>query len=296
MIVVLAVPGWFPAWSTWVPVAVAMVSIGASGSWSALIGALAGGVLIAIHRLGGRRAILVGVAIAVLGAGYVGEQRTIPHDGRRGDAAGVRVGGEGGVGRVPTRGNPGRHVELGRRGEHPQPHPGSGGSCGDGFANSPLIGIGVFRQNDAELGFSGPRGMVYLATSGDRVFNDSEPHNVVFFLLQEVGVAGLLLVGAPYAVAWRSCRDDEPPRIGQPAGDTDDDPGRPVVAAMAFDPETAALLVKSMILLAIAISMVSSGLLATGLGLAANAVIFGACGEPPPSRRSRDPEPAREAS
>lgn len=79
------------------------------------------------------------------------------------------------------------------------------------FQNSPIVGMGFGRPNDDTLRFSGMRGLIWVATDGERKFSESTAHNSYFQVAQETGLVGLLLLGwiwwALYARLARIKRD-----------------------------------------------------------------------------------------
>jgi len=126
------------------------------------------------------------------------------------------------------------------------------------FESSPIVGIGRFRVNDADLRFSGAQGWLWVATGGERVHSDNEPHNQVLYLLSETGVVGLIAYATPFAWAWRWTRRD-PDGVDGADGD-----------------EQWRLLSRVSLLYAVIVSLVSSGTMGTGLGLIAALLYFGA--------------------
>lgn len=264
IVVVLSCPGWFTAWQRRGVVAVALVTIVLSSSRSALLGLLLGGLLIAARRLDRRRVLPAIVGVLLLGSLVVASnarfRTTLDVVTRREFPSEVWTafsdgpGGLRGLSDSPAEAN--ILIRIGLWGE-----------AARGFADSPLIGIGAFRQNDPDREYRGIRHLVWLATDARRGFNDFEPHNVVLYLAHEFGLMGLALHGAPYVVAWRRCRVRPPRRDGdEDENDVEGDDDVPQIA----------LLGRATILVAFGISMVSSGILATGLGLASSSVIFGA--------------------
>jgi O-antigen ligase len=64
------------------------------------------------------------------------------------------------------------------------------------FAQSPIIGIGFGRYNDELKSYSGVPGLVYFATSGVSVNDDSHAHNSYLHFLAEGGILGAGLMVA----------------------------------------------------------------------------------------------------
>jgi O-antigen ligase len=63
---------------------------------------------------------------------------------------------------------------------------------------SPAVGGGAFRFNDADLTFSGVRGVVYVATDGERRFDAGQAHNVYLHVAAETGLLGAVAFFAPW--------------------------------------------------------------------------------------------------
>ena len=96
---------------------------------------------------------------------------------------------------------------------------------------------------------------MWVATDGERVHNDAEPHNQVLYLLSETGVVGLFAYATPFVLAWRWTRRGS-------AGADGDEQWR--------------LLSRVSLLYAVIVASVSSGTMGTGLGLIAAVLYFGA--------------------
>ncbi|MBI3610003.1 MAG: O-antigen ligase family protein [Nitrospirae bacterium] len=65
------------------------------------------------------------------------------------------------------------------------------------FKESPIIGIGFGRFDDSilsQVGFSGKKHWVYLATSGEPVSTDCNAHNSYLHFLAEIGLVGTLII------------------------------------------------------------------------------------------------------
>ncbi|MFK7919136.1 MAG: O-antigen ligase family protein [Ilumatobacter sp.] len=141
------------------------------------------------------------------------------------------------------------------------------GNAADQFTSSPLIGIGRFRTNDTDLEFSGIENVAYVATSGDSLFNDAQPHNQVIHLLVETGAIGTLAVCVPFVIAWR--RSSGSSRDGAPdTADEDGSRGEPSNAWTSFGRVQIGQLA--------VVGLASAGLLTSGLGLIAVIYTFGA--------------------
>lgn len=262
-LVVLAVPDAVSGRWRWYVLGVSLVSIVLSGSRTSLLGLVAGAVVIAWYRVGRRRFWQVCVVGLVALAAIVGVSDRFRTTARSAvDPDFLRSAYD-----VFTSGD----ADLARERSSSEAEANAllrisywGDAMQDVF-NSPVVGMGAFRQNDEQLEFSGVRGIVYVATDGRNRFNDSEPHNVVVYLLQETGLVGLALYSAPYVLAWR--------RVGvrpEPDDEPDDEPDGDGL-------DTAAgrrTLVRAGVVGAAAMSMVSSGVLATGLGVIANSIVF----------------------
>lgn len=123
------------------------------------------------------------------------------------------------------------------------------------FESSPIVGIGRFRVNDSDLQYWGTQGWVWVATGGDRVHSDDEPHNQVLYLLAETGIVGLLAYATPFALAWRWTKRG-------PDGTVGDERWR--------------MLSRVSLAYAVIIGLVSSGTMGTGLGLITAVLYFGA--------------------
>jgi O-antigen ligase len=123
------------------------------------------------------------------------------------------------------------------------------------FESSPVIGIGRFRVNDRDLEYRGAEGFLWVATEGERVHNDDEPHNQVLYLLSETGVIGLAAYATPFVLAWRWTRRA-----------ADEDGGD----------EEWRMLSRVSLLYAVIVGLVSSGTMGTGLGLITAVLYFGA--------------------
>jgi O-antigen ligase len=63
------------------------------------------------------------------------------------------------------------------------------------FSESPLLGIGFGRFDDPDPRFSGIKGLIYVATDGERIYSSAGgAHNSFLQMLSEVGLVGLLLL------------------------------------------------------------------------------------------------------
>ena len=266
----------------WSVLAVALASIFLAGSRTALLGVLAGAVVIAVYRFERRRLWQVlAVGVVALAALVATNDRFRTTAGSLVDpeffsaAADSFTSADGDVARERSDSEAEANILL---------RLSFWGEAADHIVDSPIVGMGAFRQNDANWTFSGTPGFVYLATGGDDVFNDSEPHNVILYLLIEVGIVGLLLFSAPYVIAWRRTTSRDAPDDDSGAT-ADDATGDTTTEGAATDhsvvehverPDrtTCAVLTRSTIAASLAMSMVSSGVLAAGLGVIANAVIF----------------------
>jgi hypothetical protein len=273
-LVVLAVPDVARGWWRWTTLAIALASIVLSGSRTSLLGLVAGAVVIAWYRVGRRQfwqVCAVGVvallAIVAMSDRFRTTARSAVDPDFLRSAYDVFVAGDSelAVARSSSEAEANALLRLSYWGEAAQD-----------VVNSPVVGMGAFRQNDERLEFSGVSGVVLVATDGRNRFNDSEPHNVVLYLLQETGIAGLALYSAPYVLAWRRVGARRDPGV-EPDTESEseleiDHEGRPVGLET---PVGRRALARGGIAGAAAMSMVSSGVLATGLGVIANTVIFG---------------------
>lgn len=258
-------------WWRWAGLIVAVVAIVGAGSRTALLGLLAGAVVIAWFQLD-RRRLWRGLALGamVVVAVVVASPRFRTTAGNLVDPDFLSAGVEAfrtadkdvAHGHATSEAEANMLLRLAYWGE-----------AANHITDSPFVGMGAFRQNDLDLTFSGAQHIAYLATGGQRMFNDSEPHNVILYLLIEVGVVGMMLFAMPYVIAWRRTalprRATLQPGADAPATVTPPD-------ADDVDPLTCAVLVRAVIVSSAAMSMVSSGVLSTGLGIVANAVVFGA--------------------
>jgi O-antigen ligase len=77
------------------------------------------------------------------------------------------------------------------------------------FAESPLVGIGFGRFNDDLKTYSGVSGIVYFATSGLVVNDDSHAHNSYLHFLAEGGITGLALMLGVWITVFRWVRRQE---------------------------------------------------------------------------------------
>ncbi|WP_166657405.1 O-antigen ligase family protein [Ilumatobacter fluminis] len=270
LMIVLSCPSWFVSWQQAVAGLVALASIVAAGSRTSLLALLCGGAVIAWRRLDRRRFVIAVVIVALLGAALVASSarfRTTVDVMTRPEFPSevwrsFTNGGTQGI-RDMSDSAPEANILL---------RVALWGVAAEDFVDSPIVGIGVFRQNDDDLAFEGVRHVVFVATSGENRFGDDEPHNVLLFLGQEVGVLGVALYATPYMMAWRRTRRrDEGPDDGGVVG-----------------LDEVRLLTRATIVMAFAGSMVSSGVLATGLGLVSNAMIFAAAAVVTAARRDRE--------
>ena len=259
LMIVLSCPSWFASWQQAVAAVVALASIVAAGSRTSLLAFACGGALIAWRRLDRSRFGLVLALVALLGGLLVASsdrfrttvdvmtRREFPSEVWRsftnGGTEGIRD-----MSDSAAEANILLRVAL-------------WGVAAEGFADSPIVGIGAFRQNDGDLAYTGVRHVVFVAAAGDNRYGDDEPHNVVLFLGHEVGLAGIALYAAPYAMAWRRTR--------RPSDES-------VLGGNDSELDEVRLLARATIVMAAAGSMVSSGILATGLGLISAAMIFAA--------------------
>lgn len=76
----------------------------------------------------------------------------------------------------------------------------------DLFTSSPLVGIGPWRFNDLDLRYSGPEGVLKLATGGVATPVGLSAHNSVLQVAAGSGLLGLLLAGRFVSLAWRRAR------------------------------------------------------------------------------------------
>jgi len=70
------------------------------------------------------------------------------------------------------------------------------------FEDSPLIGIGFGRFNDTDLQYWGVKNIVWVATHGKIVNDDSHAHNSFLHFLAEGGVAGFAITMFVWWSAW----------------------------------------------------------------------------------------------
>lgn len=273
LMIVLSCPSWFLPWQQVVAGFVAIASIIAAGSRTSLLALVCGGAMIAWRRLDRRQFVFALVAVALLGGAIVASsarfRTTVDVMTRREFASEVwrsfTNGGTQGI-RDMSDSAPEANILL---------RVALWGVAAEGFVDSPIVGIGVFRQNDEELGYTGVRHVLFVASSGVDRFGDDEPHNVLLFLGQEVGLVGIVLFATPYVMAWRRTRGS--------AGRSDD--------VGHDDLDEVRLLARATIVMAFAGSMVSSGVLATGLGLVSNAMIFAAAAVVTNERRELERAP-----
>jgi hypothetical protein len=125
----------------------------------------------------------------------------------------------------------------------------------DWILASPMVGGGAFRFNDSEETFSGIRGVVYVATDGERRFNAAQAHNVYLHVAAETGLIGALAFFAPWAWACVVLARRKP--TGNPE---------------QRDPSTVALdevreFAVSMLVLAGVVGLFSEGVFAPSLGI-----------------------------
>ena len=72
------------------------------------------------------------------------------------------------------------------------------------WLRSPLVGVGSFRFNDVDMGFSGVRGLIQIATSGvDRSDSVIGAHNQYLGALVENGLLGLTLLLSIWIAPYR---------------------------------------------------------------------------------------------
>jgi O-antigen ligase len=73
----------------------------------------------------------------------------------------------------------------------------------DDFANSPVVGMGYGRYNDIFEQFTGVRGIIWVATKGIVISDDSHAHNSYLHFLAEGGILGLLVTMFVWWCAWK---------------------------------------------------------------------------------------------
>jgi len=71
------------------------------------------------------------------------------------------------------------------------------------FANSPVVGMGYGRYNDIFEEFTGVRGIIWVATKGIVISDDSHAHNSYLHFLAEGGILGLLVTMFVWWCAWK---------------------------------------------------------------------------------------------
>ncbi len=71
------------------------------------------------------------------------------------------------------------------------------------FANSPIVGMGYGRYNDIFEEFSGVRGILWVATKGIVISDDSHAHNSYLHFLAEGGILGLWVTMFVWWCAWK---------------------------------------------------------------------------------------------
>jgi len=71
------------------------------------------------------------------------------------------------------------------------------------FANSPIVGMGYGRYNDIFEQFTGARGIIWVATKGIVISDDSHAHNSYLHFLAEGGILGLLVTAFVWWYAWK---------------------------------------------------------------------------------------------
>jgi O-antigen ligase len=71
------------------------------------------------------------------------------------------------------------------------------------FANSPIVGMGYGRYNDIFEQFTGVRGIIWVATKGIVISDDSHAHNSYLHFLAEGGILGLLVSMLVWWFAWK---------------------------------------------------------------------------------------------
>jgi len=120
---------------------------------------------------------------------------------------------------------------------------------------SPVVGGGAFRFNDADLTFSGVRGVVYVATDGERRFDAGQAHNVYLHVAAETGLIGVVAFFAPWAWACAV--------LARRRSTEESSPGDPSTVALDGVREFAV----SMLVLAGVVGLVSEGVFAPSLGI-----------------------------
>jgi O-antigen ligase len=135
--------------------------------------------------------------------------------------------------------------------------------AGGWIRDSPAIGGGSFRFNDRDLTFVGVRGVAYLATDGERRFNAGQAHNVYLHVAAETGLIGSVAFFAPWGWAiWVLVRRRPRPGSKNPL---------PVSTTFVGIREFGV----SMAVLASVVGMVSEGVFAPSTGIGAAVAVIG---------------------